>query len=77
MTMATVLFAVAISIAPTRIPTPNWPPFFPLKVFLIPLSRAVKPPYSLMSAHRAETSIATMLVSNIPDKPEPMFPISS
>ena len=75
--MATVLLAVAISIAPTRSPTPSCPPLFPLKVLLMPLRSASKPPYSLIRAHIADTSMATMLVSNIPDTPEPILPISS
>ena len=32
MTIATVLFAVAISIVPTSSPIPSWPPLFPRKI---------------------------------------------
>ena len=72
-TMATVLFAVAMSIAPTRRPMPIWPPRLPRNAFRIQLSSASKPPYSRISAQIAETKIATIEVSNIPAAPLPMF----
>lgn len=76
-TMATVLFAVAISISPTNKPMPSRPPLLPLKTCLIQCRRAAKPPYSLMSAQIAATRIATMLVSNIPAAPVPILPSKS
>ena len=72
-TIATVLFAVAISITPTKSPIPSFPPFEPLKIFLIRSSKAAKPPYSSINAQIAETRIATMAVSNIPETPLPML----
>ena len=73
MTMATVLFAVAMSMAPTSRPMPSWPPLRLLNRLLMPLSSATKPPCSRMSAQMALTSTATMVVSNMPAAPEPMF----
>ena len=72
-TMATVLFAVAISMVPTRSPIPSCPPFLPRKILWIQPRSASKPPYSRISAHIAATRIATIQVSNIPDTPEPIF----
>ena len=72
-TIATVLFAVAISIAPTKSPIPSIPPRLPLNIFLINCNNAAKPPYSLIRAQIAETKIATIVVSNIPDTPPPIF----
>ena len=71
-TIATVLLAVAISIAPTSSPIPSCPPLLPLNIFLIPPRRASKPPLSRISAHIAATSTATIHVSNMPDTPEPI-----
>ena len=76
MTIATVLLAVAMSIVPTRSPIPSCPAFLPLNTFFIPYKSASKPPYSLIRAHIADTSTATMHVSNIPDTPEPILVIS-
>ena len=52
------------------------PAFLPLNTFFIPYKSASKPPYSLIRAHIADTSTATMHVSNIPDTPEPILVIS-
>ena len=73
MTMATVLFAVAMSMAPTKSPMPSCPPLRLLNRLLMPASRAAKPPCSRMSAQMALTSRATMVVSNMPAAPVPMF----
>ena len=71
-TIATVLFAVAISIRATSRPIPSWPPFLPLKTRRIPLRRASKPPLYFIRAHIAATKTATIAVSNIPEAPEPI-----
>ena len=76
-TMATVLFAVAMSIAPTSRPMPICPPRLPRNAFLIQPSSASKPPYSRMSAQMAETRMATIDVSNMPAAPLPMFSSSA
>ena len=73
MTMATVLLAVAMSMAPTSRPMPSWPPLRPLNRRWIPLSSATKPPCSRMSAQMALTSRATIVVSNMPAAPVPML----
>ena len=76
-TMATVLLAVAMSMAPTSSPMPSWPPFRLRNRRLMPFNRATKPPYSRMSAQMALTSTATMVVSNMPAAPVPMLPSRS
>ena len=73
MTIATVLFAVAMSSRATRRPMPSCPPFLPRKILWMVSSRTSKPPFSRISAHIAETRIATMQVSNIPEVPDPML----
>ena len=77
MTMATVLFAVEMSIAPTSSPTPRRPPTLPWNTRRMKASRAAKPPCSRIRAHMAETRIVTMMVSNIPSAPSFMLPSSS
>ena len=76
-TIATVLFAVAMSMVPTRSPIPSWPPFCPRKILRIQFNKASNPPYSRINAHIAATRIATIQVSNIPLTPEPTFVRSS
>ena len=62
-----------MSMAPTKRPMPNVPPFLPLNTFLMRNNNASKPPYSSISAQMAATKIATMDVSNIPEAPVPIF----
>ena len=76
-TMATVLLAVAMSMAPTSSPMPSWPPFRLRNRRLMPFNRATKPPFSRMSAQMALTSTATIVVSNMPAAPVPMLPSRS
>ena len=70
--MATVLFAVAMSITEVRIPIPSSPPFLLLNALRITLRMYSKPPYSFISEPSAATRIATTMVSNIPDVPPPI-----
>ena len=72
MTIATVLFAVAISINTVRKAMPYIPPRL-LPAFLRMKERiASKPPFSFMSEAIEATRIVTIMVSNIPFIPFPM-----
>ena len=69
--MATVLFAVAMSIAAVRKQMPIIPPRRLVVRFRINSRIASKPPFSLIRAQRADTIKATMVVSYMEATPDP------
>ena len=74
--MATVLFAVAISMMETRSPIPNSPPLRDLNPRRISCRMNSNPPNSLISAPMEATRMVTIIVSNIPVVPSPIAPIA-
>ena len=72
MTIATVLLAVAKSVAPAIAAIPIWAPFLDFTLFFTRLIIYSIPPFSLISPNTAPTVIEITVISNMEAIPSPI-----